>query len=102
MVHAGQINKTTTPPLPTDKEWRQAIPEDSDLGYIQRILYSPEEKPIDPKELINMVYVKPFHQGCLYLDNVLISYYNTPLTTRVRQLRLRVVSVKFRQVVMSA
>ena len=38
MVHAGQVNKTTTLPLPTDEEWRQAISEDHDLGYIKRIL----------------------------------------------------------------
>ena len=32
----------------------------------------------------------------------MISYYYTPRTARVRQLRLRVVPVKFRRVVMSA
>ena len=27
-VHVGQINKTTTLPLPTEEEWRQAKSED--------------------------------------------------------------------------
>ena len=36
------------------------------------------------------------------LENGLIYYYDTPRTSRVRQLRMRVVPVKFRQVVMSA
>ena len=49
MLHAGQINKTTTLPLPTEGEWRKAISEDNDIGYIKRILSIPEEAPIDPK-----------------------------------------------------
>ena len=36
------------------------------------------------------------------MDNGLISYYDTPLTARIIQLRLIVVPFKFRQVVMSA
>ena len=36
------------------------------------------------------------------LDNFLISYYNTPRTSRVRQLRLTMVTIKFIRVVMSA
>ena len=49
MVHAGKINKTTTLRLPTEEEWRQATSYDNDLGYIRRILSSPEETPIEPK-----------------------------------------------------
>ena len=49
IVHAGHINKTKTLPLPTEEEWSQATSEDHDLGYIKRILASPEETPIDPK-----------------------------------------------------
>ena len=49
MVHAVQINKTTTLPLPTEEEWRQATSKGHDLGYIKRILSSPEETRIDPK-----------------------------------------------------
>ena len=49
MVHAVQINKTTTLPLPTEEEWRQATSKVHDLGYIKRILSSPEETRIDPK-----------------------------------------------------
>ena len=48
MVHAGQINKTTTPSLPTEEEWRQATSDDHDIGYINSILSSPMEIPIDP------------------------------------------------------
>ena len=46
--------------------------------------------------------VKPFQKGRLELDSSLISYCDTPSTARVRQLRLRVVPVKFIQVVVSA
>ena len=49
IVHAGQINKTTTLPLPTDEYWMQATSEDHDIGYIKRILSSPDDTPIDPK-----------------------------------------------------
>ena len=49
MVHAGNINETTTLPLPNEEEWRQSTLEDNDLGQIKKILSSPEEKPIDPK-----------------------------------------------------
>ena len=46
-VHAGQINKTTTLPLPIEEYWRQATSEDHDLIYIKRILLGPEDTPID-------------------------------------------------------
>ena len=49
MVHARNINKTTTLPLPTEEEWMQATSEDHDLGYIKRMLSSLEETPIDTK-----------------------------------------------------
>ena len=49
MVHAGQIKESTTLPLPTEVEWRQATSDDHDLGYIKNILSSPEETHIDPK-----------------------------------------------------
>ena len=48
IVHYGQINKTTTLPIPTEKEWRKATSEDHDLGYIKRFLSSLEDTPIDP------------------------------------------------------
>ena len=60
MVHSEQINKTTTLLLPTEEEWIQGISEDYDFGYIKRILYSTEETHIEPKELRNKGYVKPF------------------------------------------
>ena len=49
MVHAGQINESTTLHLPTELEWRQATSDDNYLGYIKKILSSPEETHIDPK-----------------------------------------------------
>ena len=49
LVHEGQIKKTTTLPLPTEEEWRQATSEDLDIGYIKSILSIPEETPIEPK-----------------------------------------------------
>ena len=74
MVHSEQINKTTTLLLPTEEEWIQGISEDYDFGYIKRILYSTEETHIEPKELRNKGYVKPFQQERLGLDNGLIPY----------------------------
>ena len=65
MVHVVHINKTTTLTLPTEEEWRQAKSEDHDMGYIKSILSSTEETPIEPKELINKGYVKPFKKGRL-------------------------------------
>ena len=49
MVHAGQINETTTLPLPTEEECRQATSEYHGLRYIKRILYSSEKTHIDPR-----------------------------------------------------
>ena len=63
MVHAVQINETTTLPLPTEEDGRQATSEDHDLGYFKRILSSPKETPIYPKQFRNKGYVKPFQQG---------------------------------------
>ena len=81
MVHVGHINKTTTLTLPYGEEWRQATSEYRDTGCINRILSSPEDTPIEPKELRNKGYVKPFQQGLLHLDNGFIIYYNTPKNT---------------------
>ena len=74
MVHVGHIKKTTTPTLPTNKEWRQATSEDHDIRYIKRILSSLEETPIDSTYLRNKGYVKPFQKVHLDLYNGLISY----------------------------
>ena len=101
-VNAGNINKTKTLPLPIEEEWRQATSEDHDLRYIKKTLFSPEETPIDPKYLRNKGYVKHSQQGRLDLDNVLIFYCDNPLTARVRQIRLRVVPVKFSILEMAA
>ena len=49
MVHAGHINETTTLPLPTEEECKQATLEDHGLRYIKRILSSTEKTPIEPK-----------------------------------------------------
>ena len=49
MMHAGQINETTTLNLTTEEEWRQATSEDHDPGYVKRILSSLEERTIDHK-----------------------------------------------------
>ena len=49
MVHVRRMKKNTTLSLPTEERWRKATSQDHDLGYIKRILSSPEEKPIDPK-----------------------------------------------------
>ena len=45
-----------------------------DLGYIKNILFSPEETPVNPKELRYKGYVKPFQKVCLELHNGLIFY----------------------------
>ena len=82
VVHTGHL-KNTTIPIPTEEEWRQDTSEDHYLGYIKRILSSPEEANIDPKEFRNKGYVKHFQQGRLELENFLISYYDTPRTARV-------------------
>ena len=89
MVHLLQIKKSTTLPLHTDEDWRKFTSEDHDLGYIKSIISIPDETTINPKELRNSANVKPFQHGRLEMENYLISYYDTPLTARVRQLRLR-------------
>ena len=68
-VHAGEIKKTTRLTLSTEKQWKQAISEDHDLGYIKSILSSTQETTIDPKQFRNKGYVKPFQQGNMELDN---------------------------------
>ena len=65
MGHAGYINKTRTLCHPTKEEWRQAVLEYHDISYIKKILYGPEETPIDSKYLSNKSYVKPFQKVLL-------------------------------------
>ena len=78
----------------------QATSEDNDLGNIKNILSRLEETPIEPKELREKGYIKPFQKLSLELYNGLIYYFNTPHMDRVRQLMLRVAPVNFRRVVM--
>ena len=84
MVHAVNINKTTTSPLLAEEAWRQATLEDHDLRYIKRILSIPEETHVDAKEFRNKGYVKSFQERRLEMDNGLISYSDTVLSARVR------------------
>ena len=42
MVNIGHINETTTLPIPTEEEYKQATSEDYDLIYNKSILSSPE------------------------------------------------------------
>ena len=74
MVHAVHTNETTTLCIYTEEEWRQATPEDHDLGYNKNILSVTQETKIHTKELSNKGYVKPFEKGRMELYNVLISY----------------------------
>ena len=74
MVHAEQINETTTLCLPKEEEWMQDTSEDNDLGYMKNILSCREETPVHLKELINKGYAKRFQQGLLELHNGLIFY----------------------------
>ena len=67
MVHAVNINKTTTLCIYTVEEWKQVTAEDHYIRYIQIILSCPEEITVDTKELSNKGYVKPSHQVCLEL-----------------------------------
>ena len=101
MVHAGQINETTTLCLPTEEYWRQATLEGHGLGYINNILSGMQETPIEPKELRNKGYIKPFQQESMEFNNGFILYYDNPRTVGLSQLRLRVVPFKFIRVVMS-
>ena len=48
MVHAININKTTTLHIPTEEEWRKAKSEYHDR-YIKRVLSGPEKTDNDPK-----------------------------------------------------
>ena len=61
-----------------------------------------EKTPIDPKGLSNKRYIKPFNRGRLEMEKCLIFYYDTPRTSRVRQISLRLVPTKFRQVAISS
>ena len=96
MVYLVHIKENKTLCLPTEEECRHATSKYNELRYIERILYDPEETPIYPNGLINNGCVKPFHQGRLDLENVLRSYYENPCLTRVRQLRIRGIPIKFR------
>ena len=90
MVHAVQINKTTRLCILTEEEWRKATSENNRLRYSKRILARTEETKDEPKYLREKGYVKHFQQERMELGNVLILYYDTPNTDRVRKLRMRV------------
>ena len=66
-----------------------------------RGFYLVQRRRLLTQKLRNKGCVKPFQQGRLDLDNILISYYDTPRTSSFRQQMLRVLPVKFILLVMS-
>ena len=76
MLHMGQINKTKKPFLPTEEECSQATSEDHDIGYTKNVLSCMEETLVNPNDLSNKCYVKPFQQGNMELHNGFIYVVN--------------------------
>ena len=99
-VYAYVMDDATTLPLPTTDEWKTATAEDPDLQQV--ILALRNRVPVRLAALSEKAYATAMASNLLELDDDLIYYYEHSKSSRVRQLRAKVVPPKLRRVALAA
>ena len=94
------INRWTTIPLPTHKQWADATSEDPDLHQICEALTN--DTPLQRHQLAKKAYFEAWDKGQLTLDEGILFFTEEPKTIDVRQLLRRVVPRTLRHVVITA
>jgi hypothetical protein len=95
------INRWTTIPMPSEKDWRDATKEDPDTNYIYETLDNGNR--LNYRQLENKRYYKEWTDGKLEAEaGMLYQWEEPPKATRIRQLRRKVVPAKLRQTIFVA
>ena len=99
-VFQTTIDRWTTIPLPTHRQWAEAIQADRDLKLV--LLTLEEERHLERHRLSNKKYHEAWEKGQLEQEDGLLYHTGEPRITQIRQLRRRVVPKSLRQVVITA
>jgi hypothetical protein len=91
------INRWTTIPMPSEKDWRDATKEDSDTNYIYEMLDNGNR--LNYGRLENKRYYKEWTEGKLEVEAGILYQWEEPKATKIRQLRRKVVPTKLRQTI---
>ncbi len=99
-VFSTVIDRWTTLPLPTHKQWAEAIQSDRDLKLI--LLTLEEERHLERHRLSNKKYHEAWEKGQLEHEDGLLFHSGEPRLTQIRQLRRRVVPNSLRHLIITA
>ena len=94
------INRWTTIPLPTHKQWADATSEDPDLSQICDALKN--DTPLQRHQFVKKAYFEAWDKGQLTFDEGILFFTEEPKSIDVRQLLRRVVPRTLRHVVITA
>jgi hypothetical protein len=97
---AKVINRWTTFPMPTLKEWQEQTKADPDLCYI--VSRMEQGKPISLPALHDRRYYKEWAKRHLEVEDGILYQWEHPKIAAIRQLRRRVVPIGMRQLVYTA
>ena len=96
------LNPTTTIPLPTDEDWRQAIQNDHDLSRIVQAIKDGPIGSLTKAELVEKAYFEEWKQERLMVEDGIVYRYEVGNRASIRQLRTRVVPPPLRRTVIVA
>lgn len=99
-VCTTMINRWTTIPLPTHRQWADEIDKDRDLLLVKMAVM--EDTVLERHRLANKKYHDAWNKGQLEYEEGLLYHTGEPKITCVRQLRRRVVPKSLRQIVITA
>jgi hypothetical protein len=94
------INRWTTIPMPSEKDWRDATKEDPNTNYIYETLDNGNR--LNYGRLENKRYYKEWTDGKLEAEAGMLYQWEEPKATRIRQLQKKVVPAKLRQTIFVA
>ena len=94
------IDRWTTIPLPTHKQWADTTEHDHDLSLVLVALCSNQN--LERHRLSNKKYFEAWDKGHLEAEDGIIYHLCEPRFTQIRQLRRRVVPPAIRQIVITA
>ena len=94
------INRWTTIPLPTHKQWADATMEDPDLHLICEAIKS--DKSLERHQLTKKAYFDAWDKGQLTYNEGILLFTEEPRAIDVRQLLRRVVPRTLRHIIITA
>jgi hypothetical protein len=94
------VNRWTTIPLPTHKDWADATSDDPDLALIVDAITT--NATLERHALQTKAYYPPYEKGLFEFEEGILYYADVPTMLNVRQLRRRVVPKTLRHVVIIA